>query len=287
VVLLTGRKTMSSCESFVGMMTGGTNVTTMGDATAGSSGNPKIVRLPLDMTVSVPRWIDLLPDGTPLDERGVQPQVRFEPKPGAFEGKHDDLLAAALERLRLAPLPAKPIEGPELDREADEQEPETGRAAANPPDCTAAMKEEAGDESRPRVLSVTPTNDAAAVGLVTELRVRFDRPMEPLSLKLDWDSGGFTDCEFPEYDPENNHPPATIFTISRRSPARTWRAANSDGATASPLCSTTTLRGRSFCRTKNSSREQGSSAVIDCPLAVTQPGLEFRVIKESRLVPHP
>ena len=31
---------------------------------------------------------------------GVQPQVRFGPKPGAFTSGHDDLLATALERLR-------------------------------------------------------------------------------------------------------------------------------------------------------------------------------------------
>ena len=36
-------------------------------------------------------------------------------------------------------------------------------------------------------------------------------------------------------------PPATIFTISSRSPAWNWRCANSDGATASPLCFPTTL----------------------------------------------
>ena len=38
-------------------------------------------------------------------------------------------------------------------------------------------------------------------------------------------------------------PPATIPTISSRSPSVNGRVANSDGATASPLCSTTTLRG--------------------------------------------
>ena len=112
VVLLIGQKCMSSNESFIGMMTGDPEVTTMGDHTCGSSGNPRIVDLPLDMTVSVPCWIDYLPDGTPLDERGFQPQVIFTPTPGAFAGGRDDLLVAALARLSQAPLPVKPIEGP-------------------------------------------------------------------------------------------------------------------------------------------------------------------------------
>lgn len=100
VILLIGEKCMSSNESFIAMMTGATNVTTMGDHTCGSSGNPRLVNLPLDITVSVPRWIDYLADGSVLDERGVSPQVVFTPPPGAFSGQRDDLLAAALQRLR-------------------------------------------------------------------------------------------------------------------------------------------------------------------------------------------
>ena len=112
VVLLIGQKCMSSNESFVAMMSGDPDLTTMGDHTCGSSGNPRMLHLPMDITVSLPRWIDYLPDGTPLDGRGFQPQVRFTPKPGAFDGDRDDLLTAALDRLRRAPLPDKPIEGP-------------------------------------------------------------------------------------------------------------------------------------------------------------------------------
>jgi C-terminal processing protease CtpA/Prc len=100
---------MSSNESFIGMMTGDPDLTTMGDHTCGSSGNPKMISLPLEITVSLPQWIDYRPDGTPLDERGFEPQVPFSPTPGAFEGQRDDLLTAALERLRQVPLPDKPI----------------------------------------------------------------------------------------------------------------------------------------------------------------------------------
>lgn len=116
VVLLIGQKCMSSNESFIGMMTGDPEVTTMGDHTCGSSGNPEIIHLPLDMTVSVPQWIDHLPDGAVLDERGFQPQIPFKPSPGAFEGDRDDLLTAALARLSQLPLPDKPIAGPVFER---------------------------------------------------------------------------------------------------------------------------------------------------------------------------
>jgi hypothetical protein len=102
---------MSSNESFIGMMAGDPEVTTMGDHTCGSSGNPQMLNPLPGLTVSMPRWIDHLPDGTILDEHGFQPQVSFSPTPGAFSGDRDDLLIAALERLRPAPLPEAPIAG--------------------------------------------------------------------------------------------------------------------------------------------------------------------------------
>jgi len=200
VVLLIGEKCMSSNESFTAMMSGATNVTTMGDHTCGSSGNPRIVKLPLDMTVSVPRWIDYLPDGTPLDERGFQPEVVFPPKPGAFEGNRDDLLKAALERLRALPLPAMPIEGEAFVPATAEPAGNNSQATGEWAELLAAAREEAGDASRPKIVSLTPRNGASSVAAVTELRVRFDRAMDPLSLKLNWKSGGFLDCEYPSYD---------------------------------------------------------------------------------------
>jgi C-terminal processing protease CtpA/Prc len=108
VVLLIGQRCMSSNESFISMMKGATNVTTMGDHTCGSSGNPTVIQLPLGMSVTVPRWVDLLPDGTPLDERGIQPQIKFVAQPGAFEGLRDDLLAEALNMLKSPVQPLAP-----------------------------------------------------------------------------------------------------------------------------------------------------------------------------------
>src|SRR5664280_3391866 len=68
----------------------------------------------------------------------------------------------------------------------------------------------------------------------------------------------------------DSQPPATILMISSRSPADTMRRGNSDGTTASPLCSTTTLLGSNSCPTRNSSTEQGSRAVTFRPFAITQ-----------------
>ena len=88
-------------------------------------------------------------------------------------------------------MPDKPIEGPVFER-----------STADLPDHSQGVKEEAQDSSRPKVVSISPTNDATGIGTITELHVRFDQPMDPLSLKLDWESGGFLDCEFPKYDPK-------------------------------------------------------------------------------------
>jgi hypothetical protein len=114
VILLIGQKCVSSDESFIGMMTGATNVTTMGDHSGGASGNPETIQLAFGMTVTVSTWIDYLPDGTLFEWRGFQPQIPFIPAPGAFTGTRDDLLSAALDRLRQAPLPVQPILGPVL-----------------------------------------------------------------------------------------------------------------------------------------------------------------------------
>lgn len=200
VLLLIGQRCMSSNESFVGMMTGGDQVKTMGDHTCGSSGNPRLLRFDPEITVSLPRWIDYRPDGTPLDERGFVPQVPFEPGPGAFAGERDDLLAAAIERLRAAPQPEKPIEGPKLEASADEALSEEGQGGRGGPDHAAWAKEEAGDAGRPHVVITVPGTDAKQVDPVGVLKLVFDRPMEPRALKLDWERGGITRLDSIHYD---------------------------------------------------------------------------------------
>ncbi len=190
VVLLIGQKCMSSNESFVGMMLGDPDLTTMGDHTCGSSGNPKIVELPLEMTVSVPKWIDYRHDGVVLDERGFEPQVRFEAKPGAFEGQRDDLLTAALERLAKADLPSKPIEAP-----AEHSKTE----AVNASNAIESTLKDLGPA--PKVVSLFPGDNAQNVEIETVIRIRFDQPMDPRGIQLAWNSGHYFPNGTPHYDP--------------------------------------------------------------------------------------
>jgi carboxyl-terminal processing protease len=100
VVLLQGQKTMSSAESFALMLAQCPQVTTLGDRTAGSSGNPRRVEPGAGIVVNLPRWIDMDPAGKPIDFVGVSPQIKIEAKPDDFSGERDPVLAAALERLR-------------------------------------------------------------------------------------------------------------------------------------------------------------------------------------------
>ena len=177
VVLLIGQKCMSSNESFVAMMSGDPDAIIMGDHTCGSSGNPEIIKLPLNMTVSVPRWVDYLPDGTALDERGFQPQVKFEPTPGAFDGQRDDLLSAALARLHKAPLPEQPIPGDE------------------PPVAQEAVPATTPDSLPPVVIQTVPPAGAENVDPgMSEIRVTFSKPMQDRS----WSWSTWGEDTFPE-----------------------------------------------------------------------------------------
>ncbi len=113
VLLLIGPRCMDASESFIAMMMGAPNVTTMGAATRGAPyGASVTIELPLEMTAILPSEIEYLPGGACINGRGIQPQIEFKPAPGAFGGGRDDLLAAALERLRKLPLPESPIGGP-------------------------------------------------------------------------------------------------------------------------------------------------------------------------------
>lgn len=100
VVVLLGPRVMSSGEGLAMMFAALPNVTTVGSATRGSSGNPKPFELKdVGVTVTFSRWVAMLPDGTPVEGHGVKPTVEAEFPASAF-GKTDPVLERALEVLK-------------------------------------------------------------------------------------------------------------------------------------------------------------------------------------------
>jgi carboxyl-terminal processing protease len=99
VVCLFGQLTLSSAESLAAMFGECPNVTTMGAPTGGSSANPRRIELECGIKVNLPRWLDLLPDGTPIERHGVLPDVPLEHTPTAFTDSTDPVFEAAVARL--------------------------------------------------------------------------------------------------------------------------------------------------------------------------------------------
>jgi Peptidase family S41/Tricorn protease C1 domain len=100
VVCVLGPGCVSSGEGFAKMMKCLPQVTTVGLPTRGSSGNPMPFKLPgVPVTVIYSRWVDMLPDGTPIEGRGVPPEILVD-LPEASYDIADPTWERALEVLR-------------------------------------------------------------------------------------------------------------------------------------------------------------------------------------------
>ncbi len=100
VVCLIGPRAVSSGEGFVQMLKCLPHVTTVGARTRGSSGNPMPFELPgVAVTVWYSRWVDLMPDGTPIEGAGIAPDVAVDAPQSAYE-KKDPTWDKAVEVLR-------------------------------------------------------------------------------------------------------------------------------------------------------------------------------------------
>ena len=99
VAVLIGPGVMSSAESFVLMLKQGDRVTLVGAPTYGSSGNPKPFKLENEVEIFIPSWKDMLPDGTCLEGKGIQPDVKVKAKSADFE-TDDPVIERALKFLR-------------------------------------------------------------------------------------------------------------------------------------------------------------------------------------------
>jgi peptidase S41-like protein len=192
VVLLIGQKCLSSNEAFAAMMDQAPRVTLMGDHTGGSSGNPKMIETPIDVRVSVPRWLSILVDGKLLDERGVQPDVVFEETTDSFTNG-DALLEAALERLRKVDLPAEPIHVPvvlEQPLEEMAQQQSSSGMAQTP------------DQHPPSYMYLDPLFGNDEVEPDYEIMISFDQLMKPDCVQLQFTKGGVRAVKNIEYDEE-------------------------------------------------------------------------------------
>jgi RNA polymerase sigma-70 factor (ECF subfamily) len=118
VVVLMGPRNMSSCESFLLMMKQVPGCRLVGARSYGSSGNPKPHDLGNGVTVYLPSWQDLMPDGKLLEGVGVEPDAAVPARAGDF-ARGDPVLEAALRVLR-SPPPAgdRPAGSPRVEPSA-------------------------------------------------------------------------------------------------------------------------------------------------------------------------
>ncbi len=99
VAVLTGPVVMSSCEAFLLMMKQVPEAVLVGAASQGSSGNPQPVQLGNGVTVFLPSWKAMTPDGVEFEGIGIQPDVPVKAAGQDF-ATSDPVIEAALSHLR-------------------------------------------------------------------------------------------------------------------------------------------------------------------------------------------
>ncbi len=99
IAVLSGPAVMSSCEAFLLMMKRVPEAVIVGAPSQGSSGNPRPHDLGNGVTVFLPSWKSLTPEGEELEGVGVPPDIAVDASPDDF-GSADPVLAAALAHLR-------------------------------------------------------------------------------------------------------------------------------------------------------------------------------------------
>lgn len=94
VVVLQGPACMSSNESFLLMMRHGGHAALMGETSEGSSGNPRAYELGNGVTLILPSWEDMEPNGHIVEGRGIEPheRVAFDP-----QAEKDTVIEAAVK----------------------------------------------------------------------------------------------------------------------------------------------------------------------------------------------
>lgn len=102
VLLLTGRASLSSTESFVAAMRQIATVTVIGDTTGGATANPAPEGYYAGWRVWIPTWFATLPDGSPIEGKGIAPAI-YAPFDGTAAQDPIIMTAVALAGARAGP----------------------------------------------------------------------------------------------------------------------------------------------------------------------------------------
>ncbi|MFI4896289.1 MAG: S41 family peptidase, partial [Phycisphaerales bacterium JB059] len=98
VCVLMGGACMSSNEAFL-LMARAAGATLIGQPSLGSSGNPRAYDMGAGITLLLPSWRSMTPEGEPIEGVGLQPDVTVEHSPRSG-GARDPVIEAAIEHLR-------------------------------------------------------------------------------------------------------------------------------------------------------------------------------------------
>ena len=98
IAVLMGPVNMSSAEAFLLMMRQVPGCQLVGQASYGASGNPQPHNLANGVTVYLPSWKALLPDGTAFETKGIMPDVEVKSTDTDFAAS-DPVLSNAIELL--------------------------------------------------------------------------------------------------------------------------------------------------------------------------------------------
>jgi peroxiredoxin len=99
IAVLMGQANLSSCESFLLMMKQVSNCKLIGEKSYGTSGNPKPYDLGNGVTVWLPSWKALMPDGSCFEGEGIKPDIDIRITEKQIREK-DPVLESALTHLR-------------------------------------------------------------------------------------------------------------------------------------------------------------------------------------------
>ncbi len=99
VAVLMGPANMSSAEAFLLMMKQVPGCRLVGERSYGASGNPQPHVLANGVTVLLPSWQAMLPDGTVFEKRGIEPDVTVATSPAEL-ARRDPVIEKAIALLQ-------------------------------------------------------------------------------------------------------------------------------------------------------------------------------------------